>query len=349
MQGASHAVSLKPNALKSLSMKDLRDWAFPHWYLWAAVLALFILNAAWLGLNTRITMNPTWYLTNAVMVFAASCALVFRILKAASFDWFLHRMWCALMCVFLAAVLMGNLQILNHLTMTTAFPMADQFLLSWDRAIGFEWLAYAKAMTVSPLVTKTLFIAYNSLTFAGLGVVAAIWVALNNRVRVMEIIFLVVSTAIVCITIACAFPARAAMDLLADQDLLSRLNIGAGVYHIEQLMALRGNAPIFIEPANLEGLATFPSFHTCLGLLIIWGSRGHWLTGTLGALTGMTIIAATPIFGGHYLVDVICGSFVTGLAIALWHFKIRPNVANHIPASTPGAYDFPWAKSKKSV
>ncbi len=323
------------------SLRQIKDLAFPHVSLWMTVLALFVVNALWLAADPRISIAPSWYGASFLPLVGCLALVTFRAWRMESFDWFLHRLWCLLMTVLLTAILMKNLQVSNHLLMTIPFPLADATLFSWDRALGFDWLAYAKAMTTSPFLTKLLFLAYNDMTFQGLLVVVSIAVWLDLRKRVIEIGFLLLSTAFVCIMIASAFPARAAMDLLADSELLSRLSIGSGVYHLEQLFALRGTEAIAMIPETMQGLATFPSFHTCLGLMILWCSRGHWLTGTMGGAVGLAIVAATPIYGGHYLVDVIAGGCVMLAAVLTWWRYIEPRLLTYIPGLVEKDFAFP--------
>jgi PAP2 superfamily len=329
----SMSASAKPIRAIGLgaAISDLARFAFPHWRLWVVVLALAAVNAVWIGISERLTMEPSWFARIAFLSLAALAMLLLRRFKGASFDWFLHRIWCLLLTVLLGAVLTQNLQVFNHLTMTTAWPMADGLLLSWDRALGFDWLAYGKAMTASTTLTKLLFFAYNQLTMGGLALVALGLALLDKRARLIELAGLMTATALVCIVAASFFPARAAMDLLADQELLSRLAIGSGVYHLEQLQALRGTDPLMMRPDVMQGLATFPSFHTCLGLLIIWCSRGNWLSFAPGAFVGATVVAATPIYGGHYLVDLIGGGVVTFASILVWSRCAAGRVADRMP------------------
>jgi PAP2 superfamily len=338
---------------KTLSLKSLSRWAYPHPYLWATVITMFATNTIWIAVSSRISILPEWFSLNLGVLGVASVLLVMRNFRESSFDWFLHRFWCVFMCALFAALLLGNLMVLNHLLMTIVFPMADDRLLSWDRALGFNWLVYAKAMTSTKFVTTILDFAYLQLTYTGVGIVALGLVVLDLRKRTLELAFLLTAAAIFCLIVATGFPARAAMDILADDELLSRLNIGisnsqVGFYHITQLMELRGSAPVLLQPAELQGLATFPSFHTCLGVIIMRCSRGHWLTGSCGLAIGATIIASTPIYGGHYLVDLICAGVLMLSAIWFWQIKILPHVAAQIPGTPPAAFSMPDWRTRKN-
>ncbi len=331
------------STLRTFNLAEFKQWAFPHWLLWSAVLALFAVNSLWLGLSARISIEPNWMTGNAILTVAAFAIISFRMLKPDKFDWFLHRLWSILLYVLLSALLMRNLQVLNHLTMSTNMPMADDRLMAWDVALGFDWLAYSKWLTASPLVTEILFFAYNQITFSGLAALAVTLIILNDRRRALEIIYLVVVTAIVCIVMATAFPAKATMALLGDQELLTRLQIGTGVLHVDQLLALRGNGPVLLRPDDMQGLVSFPSFHTCMALIIAWCSRGWWYSTVIGIAIGAAIIAGTPIFGGHYLVDVLGGMAVTAGAIYVWRTKIERHISNHIADTQPNSFPLPKA------
>ena len=329
------------------SLQNLASWAFPHWILWSAVLAIFGVNAVWIGLDSRISIEPSWASGNIILTIIAFALVAFRFFKPAKFDWFLHRLWCVLLYVLLSAVLTRNLQVFSHLLMSTNFPMADDMLMVWDRALGFDWLAYAKFVTASPPITSILFFAYNQLTFSGLALVAVVLIAINNRVRAIEIVYLAVATAIGCIVLSAPFPALATMHLLGDQELLGRLNIGTGVLHVEQLLAMRGNGTILMSPDNMQGLISFPSYHTCMALIIGWCSRGHWTTATLGGLIALAILIGTPIFGGHYLVDVLAGAAITACAIWFWRNKIEGRVTPYLADSDEYSLSLPkWIRRR---
>lgn len=92
---------------------------------------------------------------------------------------------------------------------------------------------------------------------------------------------------------------------------------------VADLTALRGNGPVQIDLRTMEGLSTFPSYHTCLGLILIWCSRGSWVSALAGWGSGLAVIAATPVFGGHYAADLIAGALVMAGVVPLWQLVAR--------------------------
>ncbi|MFN4141330.1 phosphatase PAP2 family protein [Aestuariivirga sp.] len=212
---------------------------------------------------------------------------------------------------------------LNHLVMSVPFPPADALLHGWDQAIGFDWNSYARWVASVEGLPLLLSFAYNEWMMIGLGAITFGACALNRPERVNELAFLMIVTGLASILVGAAFPAAAAWVMIATDEVKSTLGLYPQMEWYRQLGELRSGAPVFLDAARLEGLSTFPSFHTCLGLIILWCSRGHWLTLAAGALTSLAILAATPVFGGHYLVDMLAGGVVTALAVALWHW-VRP-------------------------
>jgi membrane-associated phospholipid phosphatase len=65
----------------------------------------------------------------------------------------------------------------------------------------------------------------------------------------------------------------------------------------------------------MEGLITFPSFHTTLAVLFVAALRKHRLALVIGGVVNGSMLLSIPSEGGHYLVDVFAGALVAVLAI----------------------------------
>jgi hypothetical protein len=87
--------------------------------------------------------------------------------------------------------------------------------------------------------------------------------------------------------------------------------VRAGIWHVAHFEALRPGAMRAIDPAAIEGLVTFPSFHTALAMITAWALlRTRWLAAPAAALNALVVASTVPV-GGHYFLDV-----PAGLAIA---------------------------------
>ncbi|QFT82820.1 hypothetical protein FIU89_19515 [Roseovarius sp. THAF27] len=227
-----------------------------------------------------------------------------------------------------------NLRLLNHLSMMLPFPYADGLLAGWDRALHLDWAAYFNAVVSRPLLYDVLDVSYTSLTPLSI-VVLVLLILFGSVTRAREFIETFLLTAVLCIIIGAAFPANAAVvTLVPDLSTLAHLSQLPGAYHIPHMEMLRDpSASVLLDPAQLPGLATFPSFHTASGILIIYACRKSWLS-VPAWIYSIMMIAATPVHGGHYIVDLIAGALAAMLAIKVVKYM---NEKNRGVATTRGA------------
>jgi membrane-associated phospholipid phosphatase len=131
-------------------------------------------------------------------------------------------------------------------------------------------------------------------------------------------------------------PLFPAMNQFAYQQLspaaFPHLNVADGYTELQDLMALRSGTFTSLQLRNLQGIIAFPSYHAALAAITLWGfwrSRTGWIRWP-GAGLALATIAATPIDGGHYLVDVIAGLSIAVVSIAaarrLTSWRFRPGV-----------------------
>jgi membrane-associated phospholipid phosphatase len=201
--------------------------------------------------------------------------------------------------------------------MTLPFPMADSLLASWDETFGFHWLGYAEFIAGYQFTIVPMKYSYMYFYFAVVAV--ALEASLMGHFsRSQELLALTVMSAVTASLISCLFPARAAMDFYADEALRLQFDSNAGIFHLKQLMALRGSDPIILEPAALAGLSTFPSLHTAAGILIMYSCRGNSIRLAVGTAYSAIMISSTPLFGGHYFIDLIAGTALAVAMIMLW-------------------------------
>ena len=92
---------------------------------------------------------------------------------------------------------------------------------------------------------------------------------------------------------------------------------GTGDVFIQDLLEVRGSIPKYIDLMHPEGIVQFPSFHPFCGILTIYGARGAMWHFIPALIFGLLLIAGTPVYGGHYFVDVIAGAVVALSALAV--------------------------------
>jgi membrane-associated phospholipid phosphatase len=77
----------------------------------------------------------------------------------------------------------------------------------------------------------------------------------------------------------------------------------------------RDGALRHLELLGLGGIVTFPSFHATSAVLFAWALWAvRWLR-PFALLVNGAMLAATPLNGGHYFIDVIAGVVIAVLSI----------------------------------
>ena len=252
--------------------------------------------------------------------------LLFCLLVAASMfrfkHWLLEETRCRLSCILQGLLFLWiswiAIRLANHLSMrlTAGIGYVDPLLAEMDRLLFLDWVAYFQAVRSSPALMAVLDKSYTGLTPFSL--VAFLVIAGCKDARrsgfFLEAFFY---TAVICTFAGMFFPAQGTVFYYLGSDYdFSNLPAAPGMWFIQPLADLRSGAPIELSLHSLPGLVTFPSFHTgaCIVLVVSFWRTIFFVPALLCSLA---VIAATPIFGGHYLVDLISGTLVAAAVLAV--------------------------------
>lgn len=247
----------------------------------------------------------------------------------------------------LAAVLTSTSQIiafaavgapLSYLAATAGFPLQDALFDSWDRTwLHIDWSSMIQFIASRPNLRLVLLLAYSSFALQSVTTVFALGVA-GQRARLTAFIVAFIATTLITILISVALPSVGPwvfLDLHAEtaDGFLPTSSTSWPVF-----LGLRDGTFHTIHGMNSEGIITFPSLHAALGILFaaaLWRTRGiKWAALVLNGL----MLAATPAYGSHYVVDVIAGVLI---AVACWiaaarFFKVGAISADQWSADAPG-------------
>jgi membrane-associated phospholipid phosphatase len=221
--------------------------------------------------------------------------------------------------------------ITSYLSVTTALPLQDANLAMLDRALGFDWLGFLAWTNDRPALGQALTWAYRS----SLGQVVALTLllAIFNRTReVWEFLALFALTLVIVIVISALVPAAGAYAFHAPAKThFSNLNPAAGMWHYADFVALRDGSFAKLSLDRVEGLITFPSFHTVLAILVTYSVRDvRLLFGPVAVLNALVIVS-TLTEGGHYLVDVLAGGAIAVACIVIVR-RLEGTLSNAGPA-----------------
>lgn len=288
--------------IPALSGAVLRNGITP---VWLALCLLIAIDIIWL-LSSPIRLSPdSWRVVAGLVPLIILGAWGNYRLN----DWPRVQMLAGGLTFMLCA--WPALRLYNHLTMSAAYPLADETLATADALMGFSWADYVLWVDRLPVLVQLMDFSYSGLT--GYTMVLFLLLLLGNEAkkRSQELLKLFFSTAIICSTIGMFFPAEAAAVFYQiPPNFLTHVDPRVGAYHLDHLQALRSVPEHLLSLNNLPGLVTFPSFHTAMGIIAIYCARGTpWLFGP-SVIINLVMIASTPLFGSHYLVDIIAGAAV---------------------------------------
>jgi membrane-associated phospholipid phosphatase len=212
--------------------------------------------------------------------------------------------------------------ILSYVGTSLDRPLLDAQFARADVALGLDWMAVLSFSDGHPAVGTVLRVAYHS---SMLQMVSVFIVLAGTRQldRLAGFLTLFTATGIITVLASIVFPAAGAFVFHnPPAELRDVVGQAAGIWHLEHFEALRSGAMRTIRLNAVEGLITFPSFHTALAIITAWA---FWRTSYLALpVLGISVlvIASTVPVGGHYFVDVFAGAAIAAACIAA--LKWRP-------------------------
>lgn len=273
--------------------------------LWLALGLLGMMEIGWLLMSPLRLSADSWKVLNVILPFVAIGSWgAFRLADRPR----LH-----MLCRGGAFMLIAwpVLRLYNHLTMSIAYPFADNWLAAADSFLRFDWLQYALMLDRHPTLIQLMDYSYTGLSTYSIGLFVILLLGRDPTRRCQELMVLFFTSALICSSVGMLFPATAAAFHYRPQSaLFHNVDPWVGIYHMRHLLALRTDPQHVLDLNNLPGLVTFPSFHTAMGIIAIYCSRGTpWLFWP-SLIINILMISSTPLFGSHYLIDVIAGAVV---------------------------------------
>ncbi|HEV2567785.1 phosphatase PAP2 family protein [Sphingomonas sp.] len=207
---------------------------------------------------------------------------------------------------------------ITYMLTAQAGALWDEHFAQADRALGLNWPAVRAVLDKRPLVVTALGFSYHSLALQMVAAICALSAA--GRLDILRItVFAALSSGLLTVLLSGLFPANGNIFEPADY---RHLWPSIPWQQIELLHGLRSGAIRTIDLLQLEGIVTFPSYHATLSVLFAWSFRSVPGLRIAGPVWASLTLLATPIFGGHYMVDVLAGallgivSLVAGIGLA---------------------------------
>ena len=196
----------------------------------------------------------------------------------------------------------------SYVVTATNLPLANDAIADADRALGFDWLRWFGWVEQHPALRLVLRLAYSSVTPQM--VLIACYLSLTGQpARSREFVWTIMLSLLIIVPLSGLLPVESAWLYYN----VGRFFDAASVADFDRL---RLGQLHDIDLRQLQGIISFPSFHTCLGLLFAYVVRKRRSILTPVALLNTAMILAVLTEGGHFLVDMIAGAAVA--AAAAW-------------------------------
>ncbi len=298
-------------AKSSSTSSSVKDLLFPHPLAWVATAVMFLLVAVWLAATDMSVAGggaafvQKWPL------------LAILLLPALLLD---RRRRLPLIMTALFFTLFGTAaRILNHLGASLGMEFADSLLASMDAFLGLGkevYVRYVAFVNDTEALRNVLSTAYDLHKLAFIFVI--IFLAVSGRIeRLREFVLLFALTVLITLVIGAKLPAVGAFEHYGMPCWATdRLHPMAGRYFVPFIVSLHDGSMTTINLRAVPGLVSMPSYHTVMALMVPWALRGT--SAFVPALAYcLATIAAAPVFGGHYFVDLIGGVVTFLLSLAM--------------------------------
>ena len=224
-------------------------------------------------------------------------------------------------CAQIASILLLGMMLAYPLA-KLGFPYRDKELNAIDVWMGFDWRGYLDFFNARPKLGILSKIAYCSMQLQYPFTILVL-TASSRFLRLQQYIFAIAIALGVTLAIFTFVPAVGAYAYLGiSPDHYANLDPAVTFGQMQHVEAMRNGSWSVLR--DMEGLISFPSFHTVSAILFAWAlfpirKIGWWVLGL-----NVALIASTPVQGAHYFVDIFGGGLVSVIAIFLARLCCAP-------------------------
>jgi membrane-associated phospholipid phosphatase len=187
-------------------------------------------------------------------------------------------------------------------------PDMSNVFVAADYAFGFDWPAYCDAILSHRAVAVAMSTSYVQILTEALAL-TMLFIILDRRDRMVEQAMIAVLCYVMATVLCSLFPTQTAPTAYGRPDLIFDHPL------VDQIAGLLSSSTVQIE--TILGTISFPSLHASGALMLIYLSRGiKWLFWPMLPFNAV-VIAATPVFGGHFFVDVLAGAGIFMIAMVV--------------------------------
>jgi membrane-associated phospholipid phosphatase len=200
---------------------------------------------------------------------------------------------------------------------TVALPLVDENLLRLDRAMSYDWKAFAQLASAHPWFTAALHVSYGTNIVQPVLIAVALCLAGQQKHYERYAIAMLFS-GLFTAALFLLYPATTAWTYLGEEHIAKALHPYLPRSHnswIYDLNILRDGGGRHL--GGVAGIVAFPSHHCITAVLNIWACWTFKQARYPATILNGFMLISTLIYGGHYLTDVVAGVVVAVASIAL--------------------------------
>ena len=228
---------------------------------------------------------------------------------------------------------------LSYVANAMNWPLQDQRLLWIDRAIGFDPQQIAAFFNDHSWIVRYLSVAYGFIKWPLLGV--PIILAMGSRFFRLQQFVLTLSVALAVTIIVSAFVPAVGTYYglgLSPSEQFPRIDSTNYAAQLRDIFALRDGSLRQLDVLRLAGIVSFPSFHTASAVLYVWALWPIRALRPASIALNAWMVAATPLIGAHYIIDLIGGAGVAAGSIVVVKYFFRSVLVDPQGRTEPPVY-----------
>jgi hypothetical protein len=204
--------------------------------------------------------------------------------------------------------------VFSYLVIEHGWIVRDELFASIDRRLGFDWRDYTSFVLQNDVLRSASVVLY-VLTPILVGITLLRLSLQSAFERASEIVAMVIVGGVLCVLVSGVAPSVGGVGYFAAaSDLfLGREVIFDSAYKVT-FFELRSGAGMDVFLLHPVALIAFPSYHACLGLIVILASWGTGTRGWMIVALGIGSMFSMPVQGGHHFSDVLGGLLTGALA-----------------------------------
>jgi membrane-associated phospholipid phosphatase len=228
---------------------------------------------------------------------------------------------------------------LSYVAGAANWPLQDQTFLAIDRTLGMDPEPIARFVNDHPWIASCLNTGYGFIKWPLLGIPIILTMTLR-LVRLQLFVAALCLALAVTLAISTLTPAIGTFyGLNISPARFTSFNTAVYAAQLRDIPALRDGSLRHLELFHLAGIVSFPSFHAASAVLYMWALWPVRGFASLSIVMNVLMIAATPVIGAHYMIDVIGGVLLAAGSIMAAKFVLDMMASR---GDTPAAVAKSW-------